>query len=746
MVLFGMKRWLTGALALALMLCVTTMAGAATTLLPINHSFEADTFGTFPGYSSTNGPITGWVSSTPTNTGINPGPSSPFANNGTIPDGSQVAFIQGGPARTLSQNITGLTAGNQYVVVYRENARNPNAGVFASTTFGGTTVVANHNVAPVGGANPYAAQVGSVFTATSDNHTLAFVNNSVGDNTVLIDTVLIHEFAPDEGVVAGYNYGFEFDAFATAPGYTAANGPITGWTVTGNGGINPGPTSPFANNGATPEGSQVAFLQANGGTSSLSTTVSNLTPGETYQLELRLNMRSSFATPSVQIDMGGSTLLGASAIDAVGGSNPYHYATLYFVAGAASETLEISNVAAAGDSTLLIDAVSVTPSTPKWTTSAWTGDGDSGINAGGTYTHAYNFGTAGGAPATTINGVDFAAAPNALPSNNAAQPGGDFSLNGYTNVTNDAGNNVVGGGSATLASSFAFNGNPGALELTGLVAGSTNVLTMFAVGWDPAPGRTATFANGDERITVDENALGNNNGQIIQYRYTANSDGVATIDISPFDGLTFHLYGFANEATSVITDLYNTGVDAGGTPQAHNSLDTHWDIVSAPVGGTAGDPRVLTSAGGFPIVPWLGDNTESAWIGPNTDDDSNDVPGSYTYETTFTLPEGFNIAEIIGRYSVDNLVTDVVLNGNSLGITSGNQFNAWTDFVIGADAPWVEGLNTLQFLVNNGAPTGPTGLRVEFTSAVAGFVPTPGALPAGLAMLAAVGARRRRRR
>ncbi len=91
-----------------------------------NPSFEADTFGTSPGYISANGPITGWVGAPPERVGINPaGGQAPFADNAVIPNGSQAAFIQSytGGSSTLSTEITGLTAGQKYMVNFRLNAR-----------------------------------------------------------------------------------------------------------------------------------------------------------------------------------------------------------------------------------------------------------------------------------------------------------------------------------------------------------------------------------------------------------------------------------------------------------------------------------------------------------------------------------------------------------------------------------------------------------------------------------------------
>ena len=66
--------------------------------------------------------------------------------------------------------------------------------------------------------------------------------------------------------------------------------------------------------------------------------------------------------------------------------------------------------------------------------------------------------------------------------------------------------------------------------------------------------------------------------------------------------------------------LFNTGVNASGTPLPDGTIgDPHWSLMVVPVGSTS-DIRIRTSAGGFPISPagpWIGDDGLSAWIGPN---------------------------------------------------------------------------------------------------------------------------------
>ena len=89
------------------------------------------------------------------------------------------------------------------------------------------------------------------------------------------------------------NPSFEANGdFATFPGYAANNGGvITGWTMSDAShiGIN-GTNGPFYNNGASPDGTHVAFLQSTGGSSVLSNTITGLIPGVSYQVSFRANM------------------------------------------------------------------------------------------------------------------------------------------------------------------------------------------------------------------------------------------------------------------------------------------------------------------------------------------------------------------------------------------------------------------------------------------------------------------------
>ena len=173
-------------------------SGAFATALVQNASFEAETFSESPGYVSSNGAITAWstlengLPGGATRIGINtPGALDPFANNGKVPAGNNVAFIRGG-LRSLAHDIHGLTPGERYLLSYRENGRSPTTPV-GSATLGGIEVVPQHNVAAVDSLDvftqPYHVQVGGVFTSAASTAQLELSNHAGIGDSILYDDV-----------------------------------------------------------------------------------------------------------------------------------------------------------------------------------------------------------------------------------------------------------------------------------------------------------------------------------------------------------------------------------------------------------------------------------------------------------------------------------------------------------------------------------------------------------------------------
>src|SRR4051794_1963376 len=100
---FKISRIFACASLLASLLCQTSRGQTIT-----NASFEANSFTVAPGYISDNTAIIGWTADVPSGAGLSPtAGDTTFADNGIVPNGTNVAFIAGGT--TLSTTISGLT-------------------------------------------------------------------------------------------------------------------------------------------------------------------------------------------------------------------------------------------------------------------------------------------------------------------------------------------------------------------------------------------------------------------------------------------------------------------------------------------------------------------------------------------------------------------------------------------------------------------------------------------------------------
>jgi len=147
------------------------------------------------------------------------------------------------------------------------------------------------------------------------------------------------------------------------------------------------------------------------------------------------------------------------------------------------------------------------------------------------------------------------------------------------------------------------------------------------------------------------------------------------------------------------------------------------NLVLVPSGTT--DIRVCTSSSTCPSSYLdLGPNFSSAWIGPNENGLFGPV-GLYDYKTTFNLSGlDSSTAKIIGKWSSDNNGVSILLNGVDTGnpSTSFGQFSlSLAPFSI--NSGFQPGINTLDFIVNNGFLAGftdnATALRVEMTGTAA---------------------------
>jgi len=342
------------------------------------------------------------------------------------------------------------------------------------------------------------------------------------------------------------NPSFESNSFTVYPGYISMNTQIVGWTTTdpAHAGLNPvsgGTPNPFADNGTVPEGTNVAFIQS-AANSSLSTVISNLTVGETYKVNFRVNARADHGTnsgppmPNLKVDIAGANVI-STAVTNVGGTNDYKYFAFDFTAAAATQTNTLRNDSS-GDQTVLLDKFSIALRNSGWSYAAWNDDASSGVVASNTYTHAYSFASSSNA---VINGVTFT--NTGASTTNPSVPG-SFSTTGLPNITNNA--NTVTGGSAVLAHDFVYGGAAQSLTISGLVPGKSYRTTIYSVGVENGA-RAATFSVGSDRRTVNQDQFGNNKGLWVSYYFTATSNA-NTITYVPLQGSgqSFYTCGFCN--------------------------------------------------------------------------------------------------------------------------------------------------------------------------------------------------------
>jgi len=158
-------------------------------------------------------------------------------------------------------------------------------------------------------------------------------------------------------------------------------------------------------------------------------------------------------------------------------------------------------------------------------------------------------------------------------------------------------------------------------------------------------------------------------------------------------------------SAATISDLFNTGVNGSGAVIADGAIDSHYTILAAPNGAQV----AAKTAAGYPLGVWQNNDSDSAWIGPNTSE-ANGPGGYYVYRTTFTLAANaiLSSVSISGFWGTDDFGSNLFINGVSTGQTAGfasvaSAFSVTSNFHVG--------VNTLDFQVGNSG--GPTGLRVD---------------------------------
>jgi len=369
-----------------------------------------------------------------------------------------------------------------------------------------------------------------------------------------------------------------------------------------------------------------------------------------------------------------------------------------------------------------------------------------------TYTHKLDF--PGDGSSTAINGVQLSAVGTA----------GVDPLTGNAFTLSMANPSAFSSGSSAVLTDFIHNsGQPaGAVEtltLSGLTAGTNYDARLYYRNFGGRPNTvTLNTGSGVTVIGTVDQLPSPTNESYVTIKYKAESTSAVFTFAQQIATASWHQYAVTNEvvtgnlngASSLIQGLFNTGVNNNGVSVTDNSIDSHWTLTGQGSASSVTGPNaiVATSAGGFPIGPWLADSTLSAWITPANDTNGPSfINGSatYLYTTQFSTGEVGNVS-LTGQSASDNGIVGFTVDGIAGSFISsgfGTFANFSFDGLLGA------GLHTLAFTVQNGVGSpnnnpGPTGLRVQFTSAI--FTPIPEPASAGLLILAIGGLALRSRR
>jgi uncharacterized protein YabE (DUF348 family) len=260
----------------------------------------------------------------------------------TVPDGTQVAFLQGTGRMSQAVYLDAGTYSLSFLAVQRAAGANKHYQELQVLVDG----------AQVGLVTPANTQYGSYqtssFTVTAGMHTVRFigVNPLGGDNTAFVDQVAL----PAGNSIS--DSSFEVPGLAAKTFQYAPND--SPWQFSGAAGVSSNGSALTAGNPNAPDGSQVAFLQGNG---SLSESV-YLNAGS-YSLSFQAAQRGGGAQAAYQEIQ---VLVGGLQVDLVTPASTQYglYQTPSFTVTAGMHSVQLIGVnPLGGDNTAFVDQVAI---------------------------------------------------------------------------------------------------------------------------------------------------------------------------------------------------------------------------------------------------------------------------------------------------------------------------------------------------------------------------------------------------
>ncbi len=265
------------------------------------------------------------------------------SGNPNAPQGGQVAFLQtkGG---AISQAVNFPTAGSY--VISLSAAQRANFGTSDEEVQVEVDGAVVDTITPA--STNYTTYTTPSFYVTAGNHTITFVglNPTTGDHTALLDQVSIYS-APTQ--IGFSDPGFEIPSVGMGNFKLDPTG--SAWSFTGGAGLAGNGSGYTIGNPNAPQGSQVAFLQGQGG--SISQAV-NFAAAGSYEIGVSAAQRANFGTSDEQVEV----LVDGTVVDTFTPASIDYttYTTASFNVTAGSHTISFVGIDPSGvDYTALLD-------------------------------------------------------------------------------------------------------------------------------------------------------------------------------------------------------------------------------------------------------------------------------------------------------------------------------------------------------------------------------------------------------
>ena len=319
----------------------------------LNGSFEDNgTDINLPGYANNN-PIIGWALSSENKIGRNTSSAGTFLDNGKVPDGKNVCFIQN--SESISQIISDFDTTKYYAISLHVNAQATGAGQATfKVELGNQTIFGPETISAVDGEFPFMFFGTNISPSASDLELKISQTTASDNNVLLIDDIRFEEM--EMPYLA--NAGFEFNSSEMVfPGCTATN-LMDWWTVSSKNEIGRNNSNgPYLDNGIIPEGDNVCYIK---GQNSIQQKVFGFITNTLYNISVHANIGTAgTSTEHIEVKLNNSTIISEN-VAVAGDNNSFQTFQEIFTPEKGDFILEIAQSTENDECILLIDDIIIT--------------------------------------------------------------------------------------------------------------------------------------------------------------------------------------------------------------------------------------------------------------------------------------------------------------------------------------------------------------------------------------------------